>query len=614
MQDQTPKTQPNTNASVGGVPKPAPAAPVAPAVVKPVNTNPNATRTVAQQNDFMRKISEKIKGSENILVALSRDPSVDEMAAALGLTMFLDGLQKHTTAIFSGQIPNALQFLQPEETFEANTDSLQDFIIALDKNKADHLRYKLDGDFVKIYITPYKTLITQDDLEFSRGDFNVDLVVALGVPMASELDEALAEHGRIMHDAMTVDITTSVPGRFGEIEWSDPGASSVSEMVTRLIFAMRGQNVRLDKDVATALLTGIVAATGRFSNDRTTSETLEIASKLMSMGADQQLIASNVMDNKPAVEGSYSAPLVEPTVGRENLLVGKDYDSSALADTAGSVVVQPTLQVTPEVAAELQANAARAAAAKAAVSDAVSSAAAEAAATGASGVAMGAIANGMNIDGTGQIGGVNAPEQSPAPTRPVLTEAPMAGPVAVPEPTLPPVMIANAETVPDTEEVQAKDYGKMMAEALAEAGGAPAMPMMPMMGGSGQASMPTPTAPEPMNNDSAPAPEMSGQTNGAPASAPEMPVGQPNMTMTPDPNDMVPGAAASNDTPAGVVPSSVSPNAVPVPNPNLNPAASAVPAEMTGEPVSNPGFIIPPPPAPTPGDDMMPPVLPQVQM
>ena len=104
---------------------------------------------MAGAGDVLAQVIEKIKGAENILVTLSRDPAVDEMAGAIGLTMFLDSLQKHATAIYSGRTPDALRFLRPEGTFESNTASLQDFIIALSKEKADHLRYKLEGDFVK---------------------------------------------------------------------------------------------------------------------------------------------------------------------------------------------------------------------------------------------------------------------------------------------------------------------------------------------------------------------------------------------------------------------------------------------------------------------------------
>jgi len=92
-------------------------------------------------------------------VTLSRDPSVDEMAAAIGLTLMLDNMGKLATAIYSGKTPNALEFLEPKKTFESNTNSLQDFIIALNKDKADHLRYKIEDDFVKVYITHYRTTI-----------------------------------------------------------------------------------------------------------------------------------------------------------------------------------------------------------------------------------------------------------------------------------------------------------------------------------------------------------------------------------------------------------------------------------------------------------------------
>ena len=238
-------------------------------------------------------VIEKISDSHNVLIALSSDPSVDEMAAAIGLSLYLDKLGKRATAIYSGATPNALEFLKPEETFESTADTLQDFVIAINKDKADHLRYKLDGDFVKIFVTPYKTRISEEDLDFSYGDFNVDLVLALDVANGIDLDSALREHGRIMHDAVIINITTGKPGKFGEIEWSDKTASSVSEMISSLLYSIRSET-KIEKDEATAFLTGIVAATNRFSNATTTPETMKVASKLMESGANQQLVSKNI--------------------------------------------------------------------------------------------------------------------------------------------------------------------------------------------------------------------------------------------------------------------------------------------------------------------------------
>lgn len=563
---KTPSVAPvaSAQANAGAAAKPAGAAQAA--GTAPVGAASGAQKVVAPQkqpgsrvagspkasNDvFVRKIVDKIKSSENILVALSRDPSVDEMAAAIGLTLFLDSLQKHTTAIYSGVTPDALQFLQPEGTFETNTDSLQDFIIALNKEKADHLRYKLDGDFVKVYITPYKSNITEEDLEFSHGDYNVNLVLALGVPSAADLDSALAEHGRIMHDATTVDITIDAPGKFAEIEWSDPGASSVSEMVTKLIFAMQGEDVVLDKETATALLTGIVAATGRFSNDRTNSDTMQLASKLMSMGADQQLISAHVMDNDSGAYSVGAAPRTDLAVAHDDIPVNGGPEIAIQGAVVTPVVEPaqtqmeqaPAVVTQPEQSAEVgqasvsgPSQAELAAAASAAVNEAVAAAAANAAAAGASGAGLASQPAGMTAT-TNQVAQPQVVQQG------MVNPLPAAG--------------------------ERKDYAQMMAQALAEPG----------IGENSMAAMPS----APVVSTPTVAPVVSDSAN----------VG----SMTQD---------AANT--AGVNPvAQVSGNA------STNPAAQVAPVEAVQgpEPVAKPsGVTLPPPPAPVPTADMMPPALP----
>ena len=262
--------------------------------------------------DAVSKVAEKIQHATNILIALSKDPNVDEISAAIALAFVLDQQKKHVTAIYSGQTPNALEFLRPEETFQKDISSLQDFIIALNKSKADHLIYQVEGDYVKILITPYKGQIKKEDLEYSYSDYNVDLVIVFNVNSGSEIDSALSEYGRIMHDAMAINITSSVPGRFADLEWSDPSKSSVCEMVYDLLGELEIDNT--PQEVATALLTGILSATERFSNNRTKPTTMAVASKLMEAGADQQLISSNILKAEtPAVAAENPFATQSPT-------------------------------------------------------------------------------------------------------------------------------------------------------------------------------------------------------------------------------------------------------------------------------------------------------------
>ena len=338
-----------TSAAMDEVDNPAaPMAPAAPTAKEPADNpadSPADTPVVddveaAKIDSTMERAVESINDADSILVTLSKDPTVDEMAAAIGLTLMLDKIGKHATAIYSGKTPNALEFLDPEKTFETNTNSLQDFIIALNKDKADHLRYKIEDEFVKVYITPYRTTIEEKDLQFSHGDINVDLVISLNVRDSGDLDAALAKHGRIMHDASAINISNDRPGKLGGIEWDDPRASSISEMVVKLIDKLGEE---MSEEVATALMTGVVSATDRFSNDKTSPETMEVSAKLMGAGANQQLIAVNIEKKGMKADSVKEEEPTEETLDGTILNIERD-EKAPTAEEASAPETAPTAE------------------------------------------------------------------------------------------------------------------------------------------------------------------------------------------------------------------------------------------------------------------------------
>ncbi len=260
-----------------------------------------------------QSIIARLKQTNNVLITVKKNPTVDHLAACIGLTLFLNKQGKHATAVFSGEVPSTIEFLKPEATLEKDTNSLRDFIISLDKSKADKLRYKVEDKVVKIYITPYKTSLSETDLDFSQGDFNVDVVIALGVHAREELDQAIMAHGRILHDATIISMNTTKAADLGALNWHDTKASSLSEMAASLADGLQSNS--LDEQMSTAFLTGIVAETSRFSNNKTTSLTMSLSAKLMAAGANQQLVATKLQeperppaataadDNKPKGNG-----------------------------------------------------------------------------------------------------------------------------------------------------------------------------------------------------------------------------------------------------------------------------------------------------------------------
>ena len=59
-----------------------------------------------------QQVVERIKAATNILVTVSTNPTVDQLAACIGFTLMLNKLGKHATAVFSGKVPSTLEFLQ----------------------------------------------------------------------------------------------------------------------------------------------------------------------------------------------------------------------------------------------------------------------------------------------------------------------------------------------------------------------------------------------------------------------------------------------------------------------------------------------------------------------
>jgi len=316
-----------------------------------------------------QQVVEKIKEASKILVTVSNSPSVDALSAALGLTLLFDKQEKYATAIFSGEVPPAIAFLEPEKTFDETTDSLRDFIIALNKEKADHLRYKVEGDSVKIFITPYKTTITSEDLDFSQGNYNVELVIALGVDSQDHLDKALEDHGQILHDATVITISAGdQTSDLGGIDWHDANASSLSEMIAGLAEALKEDKKKplVDATIATALLTGIVAETDRFSNEHTTSKAMTVAAQLMTAGADQQLIATELQTvatveetavEEPQEEEDSSEPAeeekAEAVVNKDELTI-KHEEKETLAQLDERIREKPQEFVAEHVAPDLE--------------------------------------------------------------------------------------------------------------------------------------------------------------------------------------------------------------------------------------------------------------------
>jgi len=193
-----------------------------------------------------KRILAEIKKAKNILLNCHKGPDPDSIGSALALYMVLKNMGKNVEIICPNPIFDYIKFLK-------NADKIKTVNFS-------------DFDF-----TPYDLFITQDSgsWQIVSADENFPLP---NIPII-----AIDHH-----------ITNE---KFGKINLIRSEISSNAEL---LYLILTDWGVEIDKDIALALLTGIISDTGVFRYPGITSQTFKIASKLTELGADNNLIVSKI--------------------------------------------------------------------------------------------------------------------------------------------------------------------------------------------------------------------------------------------------------------------------------------------------------------------------------
>jgi len=195
----------------------------------------------------MSNIAHSLLAAQRLLLITHVIPDGDALGSTLGLAWGLRQLDKTVTLVCAGPINSGLQFLPGVEAFLPQAPAAHfDRIVVLDSGDLSRL-----GD------------ACQPALFQSVPVINID------------------HH-----------VTNT---RFGDENWVDDTASSVSEMIHDLLPAL---GIQCDDRIATCLLTGLVTDTLGFRTSSTTPRTLRAAAGLMAAGAPLYDIVEGVFGRK----------------------------------------------------------------------------------------------------------------------------------------------------------------------------------------------------------------------------------------------------------------------------------------------------------------------------
>ncbi len=247
----------------------------------------------------LQQAVELIQKSKNILIALPENLNGDSLGSALAFESVLKKLDKKVDLVSSEVVPDKLHFLAGIENIKDKLSLWRDFIILIDttQNKISRLRYEKENNILKIFLGTDQKL-EERDIKLEPGQYYYDLIITLDAPDLESLNKIFEANTEIFFSKPVLNIDHKAANEyFGEVNLVEPTAAACAEIVAGLIESL-GPNL-IDQSSATALLTGLISETRSFQNTKTTPQALNLASLLITRGAEQEKIIQHLYKTIP---------------------------------------------------------------------------------------------------------------------------------------------------------------------------------------------------------------------------------------------------------------------------------------------------------------------------
>lgn len=199
--------------------------------------------------DKSQEILEKIKKGKKILINCHRGPDSDSVGSALAMGRALKSLGKKITVICPSDIPRDLMFLEgAKEIIRVN--------------------------FTAFDFEEYDLFLVLDSSTYS-------MVTGLKDNTQPTISTIVIDH----HYSNE---------KFGDLNLVDSEMTSTGELLYNIF---KDWEVKIDKETAECLLTGIIGDTGTFQYQNVGESTLRASAELIKLGADKDKIIYNLYRN-----------------------------------------------------------------------------------------------------------------------------------------------------------------------------------------------------------------------------------------------------------------------------------------------------------------------------
>lgn len=247
-----------------------------------------------------QQIFEQIKKASNILIAFKKTWNGDAVASGLALYLFLKKLDKNVDlAAEKFSLDKLYSFLPGYTEIKNSLDNLRKFIISLDitNTKVSQIKYKQEENKLNFIISPKDGFFTEADITSGASGFKYDLIITVDSPDLESLGRIYDNDTEFFYQTPIINLDRNSNNEaYGQINFIELTAVATSEIVFSLLESYSRDLI--DENIATCLLTGMIAETKSFKTNNVTPRSLLAASTLMSLGARREEIVNRLYRSK----------------------------------------------------------------------------------------------------------------------------------------------------------------------------------------------------------------------------------------------------------------------------------------------------------------------------
>jgi hypothetical protein len=268
------------------------------------------------------KIKESLEKSQSIAVVTRKDPSVDEMAAALSLYLSLRLTGKNVTVATPNNPLVEVSSLVGIDEVRTNLGAADgDLVVSFPyrEGEIEKVSYTRDDNFLNIVVKAGEKGLNfnEQDVRFTRGSQAPELLFVIGSPRVSDLGRLFDTQA--LKDTVVINIDNKPENQgYGDILMVSPRLSSVSEAVANLILSV---GLKMDLDISQNLMMGLAVSTNNFQEDNTSPLAFEMAGILLRQGAIRPQSAASrrrmAAPQTPAFDEEMISTQPKPRAGRQ---------------------------------------------------------------------------------------------------------------------------------------------------------------------------------------------------------------------------------------------------------------------------------------------------------